>query len=85
MTVVVGAPNVNRFIKAACDELVAVIGNIRGKIGRVAVLANEHVVFEFQFFNLFGRFAFGEQFICLDFLVFIPQRAVFFIGHALFG
>ena len=43
VAVVVGAPNVDKSFKSAV-KFILVIRDIRGKIGRVAVLADKHVV-----------------------------------------
>ena len=45
MAVVVGAPNVDAAVKAALGEFVAVVCDVCGKIGGVAVLTDQHLVF----------------------------------------
>ena len=44
MAVMVSAPNVNGFVKAAHGQFVVVIGNVGGKIGGNAVAAHQHFV-----------------------------------------
>ena len=44
MAVVVGAPYVDTQVIAALFNLVAVVRDVRRKIGGVAVLANEHLI-----------------------------------------
>ena len=44
MAVVVGAPDVDGLVKAAHGQLVVVVGNVGGKVGRDAVGAHQHLV-----------------------------------------
>ena len=44
VAVVVGTPDVDGLVKAAHGQLVVVVGNVGGKIGRDAVGADEHLV-----------------------------------------
>ena len=84
MTVVVCAPDIYRPVKLSDGELVAVICDIRREIGRVAVLADEHIVLETELVDLLLRFALGEQALCLNLDVLVPQRAVKLVGESLF-
>ena len=44
MAVVVSAPDINGLVKAAHGQLVVVVGNVGGKVGRDAVGAHQHLV-----------------------------------------
>ena len=84
MTVVVCAPDIYRPVKFSDGELVAVICDIRREIGRVAVLADKNIVLETELVDLLLRFALGEQALCLNLDVLVPQRTVKLVGESLF-
>ena len=84
MAVVVCTPDIYRPVKLSDGELVAVICDIRREIGRVAVLADEHVVLETELVDLILRLALGEQALCLNLDVLVPQRTVKLVGETLF-
>ena len=84
MAVVVCAPDVDSPVEFSDGELVAVIGDIRREIGRVAVLADENIVLETELVDLLLRFALGEQALCLNLDVLVPQRTVKLVGESLF-
>ena len=84
MAVVVCTPDIYRPVKLSDGELVAVICDIRREIGRVAVLADEHIVLETELVDLLLRLALGEQALCLNLNVLVPQRAVKLVGESLF-
>ena len=52
VAVVVGAPDVDDPVKAADGELVAVIGDVGGKVGVEAVGAAQHVVLQVELFDV---------------------------------
>ena len=74
------APNVYSLIKAPYLQLVAVIGNIGGEIGRVAVGAYEHLVLELKALYLLLALALLTELGGEDFFIFIPKGAVLLIG-----
>ena len=57
MTVVVGAPDVDGLVETADDQLVAVVRDVRREVGRVAVGADEDVIFEFELVDVLLRLA----------------------------
>ena len=61
------------------------ISDIRRKIGRIAVLTDENVVLELKVVDVLLSFALGEELICEDFLVLVPDRAVLLVGQTLRG
>ena len=44
VALVVGAPDVDDAVEVAQDELVVVVGDVGGEVGRDAVAAHQHVV-----------------------------------------
>ena len=84
VTVVVGAPDVDNLVKAPDGKLVAVIGNIRSKIGVEAVGPAKHVVLEIQLLDVLFLLALLAEVIPEDLRGFQPQSAVLFISPALF-
>ena len=82
MAVVIRTPDVNGLIKAALFKLVSVVGDIGGKISRVAVLADKNVVLKLKLVNIFLTLALLFKHCGLNLNVFIPERAVLFIGIA---
>ena len=80
MAVVVGAPYVYRSVEAS-REFVAVVGDIGGEICGIAVLTDKHFVFQTEFFDIRGRFAFFQKSFVENFGVLIPERAVLFISE----
>ena len=76
----VRTPYIYGSVEAPC-EFVAVIGDIRREIGRVAVPAYKNLVLKTEFFNILGAFAlFGEA--LREYLrIFVPERAVLFVGE----
>ena len=80
----VGTPNVDKGGEAAV-EFILVISDIRRKIGRIAVLTDENVVLELKIVDVLLSFALGEELICEDFLVLVPDRAVLLVGQTLRG
>ena len=57
MAVMIRAPHVDNTVKAALCEFIVMVGNIARKIGWVAVLTDEHVVFKLKRLNLLVGFA----------------------------
>ena len=83
MTVVVGSPYIDCLFKASYLELIAVIGDIGGKISGIAVGSDKNLVFQLKAFNLLGGFAFVCKPCAENLLVFIPECAALFIGQPL--
>ena len=52
MAVVVGAPDVDDLVKAALLKLVAVVGDVGGKVGVEAIGPAEDVVLQVQLLNV---------------------------------
>ena len=84
MAVVVCAPDVDSPVEFSYRKLVAVIGDIRRKIGRISVLTDEHVVLEAELVDILLRLALSQKALCLNLRVLIPQRAVKLVGESLF-
>ena len=85
VSVVIGAPDVDGLVEAANLQLVAVIGDVRGKIGVKPVGAAQHVVLQIQLGDGFLALAFGEQLAAEDFGGAQPEGAVLLIGKAHLG
>ena len=85
MTMVVRAPDVDNTVKAALCEFIVMVGNIARKIGWVAVLTDEHVVFKLKRLNLLVGFALRLEHFGEHLGVFVPKRAVLFICQTLVG
>ena len=52
VAVVVGAPDVDRLVKAPLFQLVAVVGDVGGEVGVKAVGPAQHVVLQVQLVHL---------------------------------
>ena len=81
MAVMVCAPDIDSLFKASLLELVAVVGNVGGKIGRVAVGSDKNLVFEFKALDFLGGLALVCKPCAENLFVFIPECAVLFIGQ----
>ena len=57
MTVVVCAPDIDDLVKAALFKLVAVVGDIGGKVGVKTVCTAQNIVLELELFDILGLFA----------------------------
>ena len=84
VTVVVGAPDVNERREAAL-KFIFVISDIGGKIGRVAVFTNQHIVLQLEVVDVLLCLALGKQLASENFFVFVPHRSFALIGQTLFG
>ncbi len=62
VAVVIGAPDVYDLVKAALLELVAVVGDIGGKIGVEPVCAAQNIVLSSSF-SMSRAFAGGEELV----------------------
>ena len=82
MPVVVGTPDVDDLVKAPDGKLVAVIGNIGGKVGVEPVGTAEHVVLQVQLFDFRLFFSGFTEIVRQNLSRFQPQRPVLFIGKA---
>ena len=85
VAVVIGAPDVYDLVKAALLELVAVVGDVGGKIGVKAVRAAQDIVLELELFDILGLLARGKELVREYLRGVQPQCAVLFIGVAGFG
>ena len=85
VSVVVSTPNVNSLVKASCNKLVSVISNISGKICRIAVFTDKHVVLQFKLVDFLLSLALFLEHLCLNFDVLVPKCTVLFIGKTLIG
>ena len=85
MAVVVGAPDVDDLVKAAHGELVAVVGDIGGKVGVEPVGAAKHVVLEVKLVHVLALFPRPDKAVADDIGGPEPQRAVPLIGPARVG
>ena len=82
VAVVIGAPDVYDLVKAALLELVAVVGDIGGKIGVEPVCAAQNIVLKLELFDVLGLLAGGKELVRKDLRGVQPQCAVLFIGKA---
>ena len=80
--VVIGAPDVDGLVKAPNLQLVAVVGDIRGKIGIEAVAAAQHVVLQVQLGNGLFALPFGQHLASQNFGRTQPERSVLLVGKA---
>ena len=66
VAVVIGAPDVYDLVKAALLELVAVVGDIGGKIGVEPVCAAQNIVLKLELFDVLGLLAGGKELVRKD-------------------
>ncbi len=85
MAVMVRAPDVDDLVEVAHLELVAVIGDIAGKIGVEAVGAAQHVVLEIELVDVGVLLALLAVLLAHDLGGLDPERAVLFIRPAHVG
>ena len=83
MAVVVGAPHVHRLVKLAHLQLVAVVGDVGGKVGVEAVGPAEHVVLQVQLVHLLLGLALPHILLLEKLGGVQPQGPVLLIGPAL--
>ena len=74
MAVVVGAPDVDGLVKAPHLQLVAVVGDVGGKVGVEAVGPAQHVVLQVQLVHLLLGLALPHE-LLLEQLVVFSHRA----------
>ena len=85
MAVVVCAPDVDHIVKAALFQLVAVVGNVGGKVSIEAVGPFQHVVLELKLVDLLLLFARLKQILAQNLRGAEPEGAVLLIGVAALG
>ena len=85
MAVVVSAPDIDDLVKAAFFKLVAVVGDVGGKIGVEPVCTAQNVVLEVELVYILGLLALFKQVFTQYFGGLEPKCAVLFIGVAALG
>ena len=85
MAVVIRTPDVDGLVKAPDRQLVAVVGDVGGKVGVETVGPAEHVVLQVQLVHLLLGLALPHEFLLQQLGGVQPQGAVLLIGPALLG
>ena len=83
MAVVVGAPDVDDLVEAPDGKLVAVVGNIGGKVGIEPIGPAQHVILEVQLLDVRFLLAGLAEVLPEDVGGLEPQCTVLFVGPAL--
>ena len=84
MSVVIGTPDVNSFVKASFFQLIAMIGNVCCEVGVKTVCSAQNIIFQFQFFNGFLGFSLFPISLSKDLRGLQPQCSVLFVRISLF-